>query len=89
MPRIVDRYGHRRFCAALIKPSCTSTASFSRAPAGRLQLPLTPSQIDLLIEAAKANWREVEPAIFGTLLERALDPTERHALVPTTRRAPM
>jgi hypothetical protein len=24
--------------------------------------------------------REVEPAIFGTLLERALDPTERHAL---------
>jgi len=27
-----------------------------------------------------ANWREVEPAIFGTLLERALDPTERHAL---------
>ncbi|MEI2625236.1 MAG: DNA methyltransferase [Giesbergeria sp.] len=33
-----------------------------------------------MIEAAKANWREVEPAIFGTLLERALDPTERHAL---------
>jgi len=41
---------------------------------------LTPEQIDLLIAAARANWREVEPAIFGTLLERALDPAERHAL---------
>ena len=41
---------------------------------------LTTAQVDLLIEAARANWREVEPAIFGTLLERALDPTERHAL---------
>ncbi len=41
---------------------------------------LSTAQIDLLILAAKANWREVEPAIFGTLLERALDPAERHAL---------
>lgn len=41
---------------------------------------LTTEQIDLLIDAAKADWREVEPAIFGTLLERALDPAERHAL---------
>jgi hypothetical protein len=43
-------------------------------------LPLQKEQIDLLIEAAAANWTEVEPAIFGTLLERALDPAERHAL---------
>lgn len=43
-------------------------------------LPLDRGQIDLLIEAARAQWSEVEPAIFGTLLERALDPTERHAL---------
>ena len=43
-------------------------------------LPLNRDQIDLLLVAARANWREVEPAIFGTLLERALDPTERHAL---------
>ena len=43
-------------------------------------LRLTPAQIDLLIAAARCNWREVEPAIFGTLLERALDPAERHAL---------
>ncbi len=43
-------------------------------------LPLTPAQIALLIDAARAQWTEVEPAIFGTLLERALDPDERHAL---------
>lgn len=36
--------------------------------------------IDLLIKAAEAEWKDVEPAIFGTLLERALDPTERHKL---------
>jgi hypothetical protein len=43
-------------------------------------LPLNRDQIELLLAAARADWREVEPAIFGTLLERALDPTERHAL---------
>ena len=43
-------------------------------------LPLSRDQIDLLIAAAEAKWSEVEPAIFGTLLERALDPDERHAL---------
>ncbi|MFM2119352.1 MAG: hypothetical protein RL722_820 [Pseudomonadota bacterium] len=43
-------------------------------------LPLSPAHIDGLLRAAKANWKEVEPAIFGTLLERALSPTERHAL---------
>ncbi|MFP3341565.1 type IIL restriction-modification enzyme MmeI [Halomonas sp. SIMBA_159] len=43
-------------------------------------IPLTPEQIQLLIDAAKADWRFVEPAIFGTLLERALDPRERHKL---------
>lgn len=43
-------------------------------------LPLDTAQIDLLIEAARADWRHVEPAIFGTLLERALDPDERHKL---------
>jgi hypothetical protein len=43
-------------------------------------LPLTPDQLGLLIEAADSRWRDVEPAIFGTLLERALDADERHAL---------
>ena len=43
-------------------------------------LPLDRDQIDLLLEAARCEWRQVEPAIFGTLLERALDPLERHKL---------
>ena len=43
-------------------------------------LPVTEAQLELLIQAAEADWREVEPAIFGTLLERALDPRERHKL---------
>lgn len=37
-------------------------------------------QLALLIDASAADWRYVEPAIFGTLLERALDPRERHKL---------
>ncbi len=43
-------------------------------------LPLDADQLQLLSEAAQADWRDVEPAIFGTLLERALDPVERHKL---------
>ena len=43
-------------------------------------LPLDRDQLDLLIDAGRADWRQVEPAIFGTLLERALDPRERHTL---------
>jgi hypothetical protein len=43
-------------------------------------LPLDAAQLDLLRAAAAADWREVEPAIFGTLLERALDASERHKL---------
>ncbi len=43
-------------------------------------LPLNRDQIGLLHAAARSDWRHVEPAIFGTLLERALDPVERHSL---------
>ncbi len=43
-------------------------------------LPLNADQIQLLVEAAEQDWKEVEPAIFGTLLERALNPRERHKL---------
>ena len=43
-------------------------------------LPLDTVQLSLLIEAAEADWRQVEPAIFGTLLERALDKKQRHKL---------
>jgi hypothetical protein len=43
-------------------------------------LPLTRQQFDILCLAAQSEWKDVEPAIFGTLLERALDPRERHSL---------
>lgn len=43
-------------------------------------LPLNDMQLGLLIEAAEADWKQVEPAIFGTLLERALDKRQRHKL---------
>jgi SAM-dependent methyltransferase len=37
-------------------------------------------EIGELLEAAKAKWTEVDPAIFGTLLEQALEPGERKKL---------
>lgn len=43
-------------------------------------LPLDRAEIELLLEAARADWKHVEPAIFGTLLERALSPKDRHKL---------
>jgi len=43
-------------------------------------LPLTKEQLRVLAAAAESNWSDVEPAIFGTLLERALSPKERHSL---------
>jgi hypothetical protein len=43
-------------------------------------LKLDKKALALLLQAAECNWSDVEPAIFGTLLERALDPKERHAL---------
>lgn len=43
-------------------------------------LPVTPAQLELFIAAAEHDWSQVEPSIFGTLVERALDPTERHKL---------
>ena len=43
-------------------------------------LPLDYVGLNLLLEAAECDWADVEPAIFGTLLERALNPRERHNL---------
>lgn len=43
-------------------------------------LPVDGFQLGLLKQAAGKQWKNVEPAIFGTLLERALVPEERHAL---------
>lgn len=43
-------------------------------------LPVTEQAILILCLAAAADWQDVEPAIFGTLLTRALSPEERHRL---------
>jgi hypothetical protein len=74
----MDRGG---FSVALVEPVLRFNGKlFKGANADSYSLLLTSEQIDLLIQAARANWREVEPAIFGTLLEWALNPKERHAL---------
>ena len=43
-------------------------------------LRLTADEIDILHEAALLDWAEVEPAIFGTLFERSLNPDKRSQL---------
>jgi hypothetical protein len=43
-------------------------------------LPLGREEIGELRQAASHNWRDVDPSIFGTLLEQALDPNERRRL---------
>lgn len=43
-------------------------------------LDLRLDELEALLKAAKANWRRVSPAIFGTLLERALSADERRKL---------
>ena len=74
----MDRGG---FSAALAKDVLKFNGKLFKAyQADGYSLPLTRDQIDQLLAAARADWTTVEPAIFGTLLERALDPTERHAL---------
>ena len=51
-----------------------------RSSRAQLSSILGREEIGELWAAAKANWSEVEPAIFGTLLEQALDPRERAKL---------
>ena len=43
-------------------------------------LPLTPDDLAELRAAAHLDWSRIEPAIFGTLFERALDPARRAQL---------
>jgi hypothetical protein len=43
-------------------------------------LPLGREEIGELRQAASYNWNEVDPSIFGTLVEQALDPEERKRL---------
>lgn len=42
--------------------------------------PMGREEIGELLAAARHDWRFVEPAIFGTLVEQALDPAERRKL---------
>ncbi len=46
----------------------------------RTVLPLGREEIGELRRAASFDWRDVDPSIFGTLLEQALDPKERRRL---------
>jgi hypothetical protein len=46
----------------------------------RTVLKLGREEIRELRQAATYNWRDVDPSIFGTLLEQALDPDERRRL---------
>ncbi|MDQ3507846.1 MAG: class I SAM-dependent DNA methyltransferase [Actinomycetota bacterium] len=41
---------------------------------------LVDAEIRVLLEAARLDWGAVEPAIFGTLFERSLDPSQRARL---------
>lgn len=43
-------------------------------------LPLTAEDIRTALEAARANWSEINPSIMGTLFERGLDPSKRSQL---------
>ncbi|WP_395945601.1 class I SAM-dependent DNA methyltransferase [Brevundimonas sp.] len=43
-------------------------------------IPVTEQELEALIAAARCDWAMVEPAIFGALLEQALDPAERAEL---------
>jgi hypothetical protein len=56
------------------------TAAVTVVLAGFLSTYLRCAPVYPVIEAANSRWRDAKPAIFGILLERALDPNERHAL---------
>jgi type II restriction/modification system DNA methylase subunit YeeA len=43
-------------------------------------LTLTAPEIGMLLEVGRLDWSRIEPAIFGTLFERGLDPSQRTQL---------
>jgi hypothetical protein len=61
---------------------------FKGAAADGYVLPLTTAQIDGLLRAARANWTEVEPAIFGTCWSARSTPPSATPWARTTRHAP-
>lgn len=72
--RVMDSGGYAPHLNATIKKFNGSLFKKTRA------LPLDQDDIIELHNAARRSWGEVEPAIFGTLLENALDPAERAQL---------
>ena len=70
----MDRHGPRRLQRALTQQVLKFNGKlFKGGSADGYALPLKRAQIDQLLVAARADWTCVEPAIFNTLLERALD----------------
>ncbi len=53
---------------------------FDEATAATETLPLTEDLAQILLETSELNWSRINPAIFGTLLERGLDPKSRTPL---------
>ncbi len=72
--RVMDSGGYAPHLNATIKRFNGSLFKKTRA------LALDQGDIIELHNAAKRRWGDVEPAIFGTLLENALDPAERSQL---------
>lgn len=72
--RVMDTGGYAPHLNATLKRFNGSLFKSHRA------LPLEADDIRELWLASKKDWRDVEPAIFGTLLERALETKERGKL---------
>ena len=72
--RSMARGGH---CAALRQDVPAFGEGLFREEAA---LPLSEVDLEVLIRAAGCDWSCVEPAVFGTFLERALEPGDRAEL---------
>src|SRR5713101_2178099 len=42
--------------------------------------PLEKAEVALVLKAARLDWSDIDPSIFGTLFERGLDPDKRSQL---------
>ena len=61
------------------EPSGSSGSTAGSSPTATV-LPLTLAEINLIDKVSRLDWSQVEPAIFGTLFERGLDPSKRSQL---------
>ncbi|CAN5159560.1 hypothetical protein BH10PSE1_BH10PSE1_03130 [soil metagenome] len=72
--RSMDQGGH---CAAIRQDLRRFNGGLFRHD---VAIEITGDELEALIDAARRDWRCVEPAIFGALLEQALDPKQRAEL---------